>query len=115
MYKVEASITVCAHRKLSVSLANLFFVYSLNVPWFVYILQIYWVFVRRPGSSVGTVTELRAALSGIASQWGRDFPSFQTDPGAHPAFYTMGTGSFPGVKCGQGDHSPPSSAAVMEE
>jgi len=30
----------------------------------------------------------------------------------------MGTGSFPGVKCGQGraaDHSRPSSAAVMEE
>jgi len=22
----------------------------------------------------------------------------QTSPGAHPAFYTMGTGSFPGVK-----------------
>ena len=25
-------------------------------------------------------------------------PFFQTDPGAHPASYTMGTGSFPGVK-----------------
>jgi len=26
----------------------------------------------------------------------------QTGPGAHPAYCTMGTGSFPGVKSGQG-------------
>ena len=26
----------------------------------------------------------------------------QTGPGAHPASFTMGTGSFPGVKSGQG-------------
>jgi len=26
----------------------------------------------------------------------------QTGPGAHPASYTMGTGSFPGVKSGRG-------------
>jgi hypothetical protein len=40
----------------------------------------------------------------------------QTDPGAHPASYTMGTGSFPGVKRpGRGvDHPPPSSARVKE-
>jgi len=38
----------------------------------------------------------------------------QTDPGAHPAYYTKGTGSFLGVKqlgCGI-DHPPPSSAKV---
>ena len=29
------------------------------------------------------------------------FLPFQTGPGAHPASCTMGTGSFPGVKCGQ--------------
>jgi len=28
--------------------------------------------------------------------------SVNTGPGAHPASYTMGTGSFPGVKCGRG-------------
>ena len=33
---------------------------------------------------------------------GRDFPPVQTSPGGHPASCTMGTGSFPGVKCGQG-------------
>ena len=37
-----------------------------------------------PGSSVGIVTELRAGRSGIESPWGRDFPPFQTGPGAHP-------------------------------
>jgi hypothetical protein len=41
---------------------------------------------------------------------------FQTGPGTHPASYTMGTGSFLGVKqpgCGT-DHPPPSSAKVKE-
>ena len=33
---------------------------------------------------------------------GRDFPSVQTGPEAHPAPCTMGTGSFPGVKYGRG-------------
>jgi hypothetical protein len=43
------------------------------------------------------------------------FP-IQTCPGAHPASYTMDTGSFPGVKRpGRGDdRSPPSSAEVKE-
>jgi hypothetical protein len=38
----------------------------------------------------------------------------QISPGAHPASYTMGTGSFPGVKqpgCGA-DHPRPSSEEV---
>jgi len=38
----------------------------------------------------------------------------QTSPGTHPASYTMGTGSFPGVKwpgCGI-NHPPPCSAEV---
>jgi hypothetical protein len=40
----------------------------------------------------------------------------QTSPGAHPASYTMGTGSFLGVKRpGRDvDHPPPSSAEVKE-
>ena len=47
---------------------------------------------------------------------GRFSAPFQTSPEAHPAFYTMGTGSFPGVKRpGRGiDHPPPSSAKVKE-
>ena len=41
----------------------------------------------------------------------------QTGPGAHPASYTMGTASFPGVKRpGRGvDHPHPSSAEVKKE
>jgi hypothetical protein len=40
----------------------------------------------------------------------------QTGPGANPASYTMGNGSFPGVKqLGRGvDHSPLYSAEVKE-
>ena len=53
------------------------------------------------GSSVGIATELRAGRSRIESRLGRDFPPVETSPGAHPASCKMGTGSFPGVKCGQ--------------
>ena len=45
---------------------------------------------------------LRAGRCGIESLWGRDFPAVQTGPGAHSAYCKMGTGSFPGVKCGRG-------------
>jgi len=37
--------------------------------------------------------------SGIESWWGvRSSAPIQTGPGAQPASYTLGTGSFPGVK-----------------
>jgi hypothetical protein len=48
---------------------------------------------------------------------GGDFSTpVQTGPGDHPASYTMGTGSFPGVKrLERGvDHPPPSTAEVKE-
>ena len=41
-------------------------------------------------------------MSGIEFRWGRDFLPVQTGPGAHQASCKMGTGSFPGVKCGRG-------------
>jgi hypothetical protein len=38
-------------------------------------------------------------VPGIESRCGAIFSTpVHTVPGAHPAFYTMGTGSFPGVK-----------------
>jgi len=52
---------------------------------------------------------------GIESRWGaRVSATVQTGPGAHPASYIMGTGSFPGVKRPwRGvDHPPPPSAEV---
>jgi hypothetical protein len=55
-----------------------------------------------PGSSVGIATELRAGRPGDRIPVGRDFPPVQTGSGAHPASCTIGTGSFPGVKCGWG-------------
>jgi len=46
----------------------------------------------------------------------RYFASVQTGPGAHLASYTMGTGSFPGVKRpGRGVDHPPSSSAEVKE
>jgi hypothetical protein len=77
-----------------------------------------YLFICGPGSSVGIATELRVGRSGIESRWRRDFPPMQTGPGAHPACCKMGTGSFPGVKCGRGvllTTHPPSSATVMEQ
>jgi hypothetical protein len=43
------------------------------------------------------------------------FAHVPTGPGAHPAFCTMGTGSFPGVKRpGRGAEHPPHSSAEVE-
>jgi hypothetical protein len=56
-----------------------------------------------PGSVVGIETAYGLDGSGIESRWGRDFPApVQTGPEAHPASCTMGTGSFPGLRCGRG-------------
>jgi len=57
---------------------------------------------RRPGSSVYIVTGYGLGGPGIESRWGRFATPVQTSPGAHPASCTMGTGSFSGVKSGQG-------------
>jgi len=70
------------------------------------------------GSSVGIATDYGLDVTGSNPGGERDFPPVQTGPGAHPASCKMGTGSFPGDKVRPGstdDHSPPSSAAVMEQ
>ena len=71
-----------------------------------------------PGSSVGIATDY--GLDGPGSNPGGDeiFPPVQTGLGAYPASCTMGTGSFSWGKVRPGRaayHSPPSSAAVMEQ
>ena len=54
-------------------------------------------------SSVIIATGYGLDGSGIESRWGARFSApVQTGPGAHPAFCTMGTGSFPGVKSCRG-------------
>jgi hypothetical protein len=59
---------------------------------------------------------LRAGRSGDRIPVGaRFFAPAQTGPGAHPASYTMGTGSFPGVKrSGCGTDHPPLSCTKVE-
>ena len=66
---------------------------------------------------------VRDSSVGIAIHYGDRIPvearfsaPVQTSPGAHPAFYTIRTGSFLGVKrqgCGV-EHPPPFSAEVNE-
>jgi len=56
-----------------------------------------------PGSVVGIATGYGLDGPGIDSRWGARFSApIQTGPAAYPAFCTMGTGSFPGVKSGRG-------------
>ena len=48
-------------------------------------------------SAVGIATRYALDSPGIESRWGARFSApVQTVPGAHPASYIMGTGSFPG-------------------
>jgi hypothetical protein len=73
--------------------------------------------LHRPGSSVGIATRYGLDGPGLESRWGARFSVLiQTGPGAQPAFYTMGTGSFQGVeRVGRSvDHPPPSTAEVKE-
>jgi hypothetical protein len=54
--------------------------------------------------------KISGSAVGIATAYGLDGPGIesrfsapaQTGPEAHPASCTMGTGSFPGVRCGRG-------------
>jgi hypothetical protein len=81
--------------------------------------------VREPGSSGSIVSDygLDDRVIGVRSPGGaKDFSSIlcvQTGSGAHPASCPMGTGGpFPGGKARPGrgaDHSPPSSAEVVNE
>ena len=68
-------------------------------------------------SSVGIATRYALDGLGIESRRGAGFSApVQTGLEAHPASYTKGNGSFPGVKrSGRGvDRSPPFSAEVKE-
>jgi hypothetical protein len=56
-----------------------------------------------PVSVVGIATVYELDGPGIESRWGARFSApVKTGPEAHPASCTMGTGSFPGVRCGRG-------------
>jgi len=61
----------------------------------------------------------RSGLDGLGieySSWARFFATVQTDPGAHPTSYPMGTVSFPWVKRpGRGVCQPPPSSAEVNK
>ena len=65
-------------------------------------------------NSVGIATRYGLDGPGIETWWGKFSVPVQTGPGAHPASYNMGIGSFPRIKrVGRGvNHpSPPSAEA----
>jgi len=68
-------------------------------------------------SSVGIATRYGLDNREIESRWGtRFFAAVQMDPEAHPASYTMGTGSFPGVKWPRrGVNHPPHTAPRLKK
>jgi len=71
-----------------------------------------------PGSSVGIVTDYELDVPGSNPGGDEIFPHVQIGPGAHPASCKNGYRVFPGGKVRPGraaDHSPASSATVMEE
>jgi hypothetical protein len=66
-------------------------------------------------SSVGIATAYGLDGPGIESRWGARFSApVQTSPEAHPASCTMGTGSFPGVRCGRGVTLTPHPLLITE-
>jgi len=68
-------------------------------------------------SSVGIATRYELDDPAIESRWGARFTAHvQNRPGAHPTFFIMGTGSFPGVKRpGRGVDHPPQLALRLKE
>jgi hypothetical protein len=74
-------------------------------------------YVKGPGLLSRYSDSLRAGRFGYRIQLGKRFSATaQNGPGANPASYTMGTGSFPGIKRPRRgvDHPPSSSAEVKE-
>jgi hypothetical protein len=69
-------------------------------------------------SEIGIAAGYVLDSSGIESRWEARFSELvQTGLVAHPASYTVGTGSFPGVKRpGRGvDHPPPPAPMLKKE
>jgi hypothetical protein len=101
---------------LSPTEGNFLHTVALAVSVIIIIIIIIIIIVGRD-ISVGIATRYGLGGPGIESRWGVRLSAFvQTGPGDHPASYTMGIGSFPGVKWpGRGvDHPLQISADVKQ-
>ena len=109
---------LCCHSSLLVKLLELVTLKEMEKQVSVWILVGLTLLVQLqqgPGQHSRYRDSLRTGRSVYRIPVGARFSaSLQTGPGAHPVSYTVGTGSFPGVKqSGRGiDHPPPSSAKV---
>ena len=78
-----------------------------------FILCVYSHYLGDRNSSVGIATRYVLDGPGIESRWGARFSApVQTGPGAHPASYTLRTGSFSGVKRPGRDANPSTPSSV---
>jgi hypothetical protein len=86
---------------------------SVFIQWHIHYLRLHLNVPCGPGSSVGIATDYGLDRIPVGTRF---FAHVQTDPGAHPASCTMGTGSFPGVKRPgrSADHQLPSSPEVKK-
>jgi len=101
-FKIKVnSYSVCRHDFSDFNCSAVFFISVVVITYFL-------KWIRRPkrkfvpGSSVGIATDYGLDGSGSNPDGDEIFAPVQTCPGAHPASCTMGTESFPGVKCGRG-------------
>jgi hypothetical protein len=80
-------------------------------------LEYIYIYVRMGrDNSVGIATGYGLVSLGNQSGGVRFFAPVQTSPGAHPASYKMGTGSFPGVRrLGRGVEYPPPLAPRLKK
>jgi len=95
---------LCMYVLCTTLLANtaLDSLYCRHINFFLIIIFVIYIHYNA-GPVAQSVVRLSYGLDGlvIESRWGRDIPPVQTGPVAHPASGKMGTGSFPGVKCGR--------------
>ena len=80
---------------------------QVYVPDFALYRNLSFIFLLLPMGGLGIVVGISTVYSldgpAIESRWRARFSApVQTSSGAHPASCTLGTGSFPGVKSGQG-------------
>ena len=118
------TIPSVSHREIFPHVYHILYCISTKLIWKISILLIYLISLKGSSSYVtfnGQLSQYSDSLLTVRSRdripvAARFSAPIQNSPVAHPASYTIGTGSFPGVKrprCGV-DHRPASSTEVKE-